>query len=70
MKCNTKLPASKTFSNTFNIKVFPHPCNVDGIIYDASKVINVKGDDEKELNFKYFIQYNGSKTYEPNSELP
>jgi hypothetical protein len=40
-----------------------HPCNTDGIIYDASKAINVLGDDKKELNYKYFIQYDGSKTY-------
>ena len=61
-KCNTKFVEGAILSNVFNIKSEPHPCNTAGTIFDPSKVLNVLGSDEKELNYKKFTAWDLTTT--------
>lgn len=68
-KCNTKFTTDYVKSNTFTIKVIKHPCNTDGVTPDTAKVITVQDSEEKELLYKVYHEYDGSKTPQPKAEV-
>ena len=68
IQCQTSFTDDIVKSNIFNIEVFGHPCNTNGIIYDQTKVIEIKNQTQLDLEYEVFVEYDGSRIPMPQNQ--